>query len=154
MPQPGQAVSLVKPEGDAGNDRRAIANYDVNGSGDMPAPTDPASLTTKMQGWNVRGARWLRYFIELLDTAPTAAGVDFQIWLFDGEARRWYLDTRLGTNGTVTIANTDAGYPKRAGVLEVNGAERAYIRLLNDTGTWSGAADKGANVWLSSVSEM
>ena len=153
MPQPGSPTSLIKPDATPGDDMRIIANYDVSVAGDMDAPTDPAAMTDKLEGWNTRGARWLHYMVELLDVAATASGVDFQLWLFDGNVRRWYLDTRLGTSGTVTIANTDAGYPKKAGIIEIAGAERAYLRLLNDTGTWSGDADKGANAWLAGVNE-
>jgi len=154
MSQPGTPTSLIKPDADAGDDRRVIANYDVAVAGDMAEPTDPTSLTAKLEGFNTRGARWLHYLVELLDVAATASGVDFQLWLFDKNARRWRLDTRLGTNGTVTIANTDADYPKNGGIVEIAGMERAYIRLLTDTGTWSGDADKGANAWLGGVSEQ
>lgn len=152
MPQPGSPTSLHKPDADAGDDRRIIANYDVSagGAGDMPEPTDPPLQTSKLEGYNTRGARWLHYMVELLEAGT---GVDFQLWLFDGNARRWYKDTRLGTDGTVTIAPADADYPQNAGIIEVAGVERAYIRLLNDTGAWTGGATDGANAWLAGVTE-
>jgi len=150
MSHPGAPTSLIKPDAEAGDSRRCVANLDVNAT-PMAAPTDPSSITDKLPGWNTRGARWIHYFIELgLDAN---AGCDFQLWLFDANARRWYLDTRLGTDGTVTITSSDADYPKNAGIIEIVGVERAYLRLLTATGVWSGDADKGANAWLSGVSE-
>jgi hypothetical protein len=144
MPQPGSPTSLISPEAAAGDDRRCIANYDA--TVDMAVPTDPPLITTKLEGWNTRGARWLHYLVELLEAG---SGCDFELWLFNDNARRWYLDTRLGTDGLVTIATTDADYPKNAGIIEIAGASRAYIRLLTETGTWTGGATDGANVWLS-----
>lgn len=134
-------VSLANPSGATANDRRARANVDVNSSAD----SDPSSSS---DGFPTRYAKYLNISIVVNDTGR---GCDWELWVYDGNAEIWYLDTSLGSSGTVTLATSDADYPVYGNTVELSGlAQRVYIKLDNATG---GAMTNGVDVWLSGVGE-
>lgn len=134
-------VSLANPSGATANDRRARANVDVNSSAD----SDPSSSS---DGFPTRYAKYLNITIVVNDASR---GCDWELWVYDGNAEIWYLDTSLGSSGTVTLATSDADYPVYGNTVELSGlAQRVYIKLDNATG---GAMTNGVDVWLSGVGE-
>ena len=124
--------------------RAARSHIEVNASPD----SDPVStIGSRTKGFNTNSRRWLHITTELGDAGT---GADFELWLWDDVAELWTLDTRLGTLGTVTLAQADGAYHT---IVEIAHTTRVWVKLDNATGTWSGDADKGATVWLSSSGE-
>ena len=136
MAHSGKAVSLVSPEAITAAKRRARAGIDVTGSPDIdPTSSDP--------GYNTKSARWLQITVELPDATTT---LDWELWLWDHVSAMWCLDTRLGTDGTVSITDADADNPQ-INLVEIPGVEKVFIKLDNGTGVFT----NGANVWLAGI---
>ena len=132
--------SLVQNQADTPAARAARKNVDVDTNPD----SDPSAVT---DGFHTGNRRWLHITAELNDASTTA---DLELWLLDEVAGLWYLDTRLGTGGTVTIDQADGVYHT---FVEIAQASRAFIKLDNATGVWAGGASDGCSVWLSSSGE-
>jgi len=139
MAQAGMSRSLVSPESSDPLKRRALKNVNVpSGAAANPTASD--------KGFNTYGARYLHITVELPDATTT---LDWELWLWDHISEKWCLDTRNGTNGTVSLADVDADNPQ-LNIVEIPGVERVFVKLDNGTGTFT----NGANVWLSSVENV
>ena len=126
----------------AAADRAIRANIDVATSSDP----DPVADTN---GFNTHGGDWLHFLAKAGDVGTT---FDLEVWLWNAAAADWYLDTRPGTAGTVTVTQAAADHPKGF-IIETRGAPKVFVKLDNDTGVWSGDPDKGASVWISHNSD-
>jgi hypothetical protein len=135
--------SIHNPSAATAAERAIRANIDISAGAD----SDPVAGTDL--GFNTHGAQWLHILAKAGDAGTT---FDFEVWLWDVAAGDWYLDTRLGTAGTVTVIQTADDHPKGL-IVEIAGAPRVFVKLDNNTGTWSGDADKGASIWISHNSD-
>ena len=131
MPQPGAPVSLKSPEASTAAGRTARADIKAN---------DAADPTASNKGFNTLGHRWVHIMIELPDAATN---LDWELWLWDRVSEKWYIDTRNGTNGTVTLLSTAVDNPQ-INMIEIAGVERVWIKIDNISGVFT----NGANVWL------
>lgn len=119
---------------------RGNVNVDTNPDSD-PTPTD--------RGFNTHEGDFLHVLAKAGDVTTT---FDLELWLWDVAAGDWYMDTRIGTAGTLTV--TQAGPAHPAGfIIETRGAPRVFVKLDNASGVWSGDPDKGASVWISHSSD-
>ena len=130
--------SIHNPTAVLAADRAIRANVDISAGVD----SDPIAADA---GFNTHGAQWLHVLAKTGDAATT---FDFEVWLWDTAAAEWYLDTRPGTDGTVTVTQAAADHPKGL-IVEIAGVPKVFVKLDNNTGVWSGDADKGASIWIS-----
>ena len=135
MAHPGTAVSLVSPEATTAAKRRALKDVNVTGS--------PMAVPVAQPGFNAKSARWLHVVINMPDATTT---MDWSLYLWDALSGKWCLDTRLGTDGVVSMTDADADNPQ-LNIVEISGVQKVYVRLFNGTGTFT----DGADVWLGSV---
>ena len=131
--------SIHNPAATTAAERAVRAYVDVDSNPD----TDPVAGTD--QGFNTHQSQWLHV---LAKTEDANATFDLEVWLWDVAAADWYLDTRLGTDGTITVDQAGADHPKGF-IVEIAGAPKVFVKLDNATGTWAGGAADGASVWIS-----
>jgi len=130
---PGSPTSLVNPTAELAADRRALRDV----------ATAQAAPTTE-PGFATRCHRWLHVEIDVKD----GTSMDYQVWLKrTGMSEQWSLDTRVGTAGTG--AALASGSPVSF-ILEIDGVDRVFIRLLNPVG----GPTTGTDVWLGSSGEV
>lgn len=130
-------VSLKSPENADPDKRRVIAAATAA----VAAPSNTAALADREKaGWATGGRRWLHILVKV----NTSGSIDWQLWRFNHLSSLWTLDTRIGTAGTESLAFADADNPQGT-IVEIDGADRVAIRLLNPVGlgsvdVWLGAA--------------
>ncbi len=126
----GVPWSLFNPGGVTAASRRIIKAATVaNG---VPVAATP--------GFATRGHRFIVGTIKL--TGGT--GITYSVWIKSLVSDEWCLDTRLGTNGVVTLLTADPDNPQIF-ILEIVGIDRAYLELASVTGATIDA-------WLGGVS--
>jgi hypothetical protein len=101
-----------------------------------------ATPTLATQGASVEAYRFIQVVVQLQDVGATCS---WQLWLYDDASTKWCLDTRIGVNGTESMAQSDADNPQ-INMIEVAGVSRAYVKISALAGEAT-----GCNAWISGV---
>jgi hypothetical protein len=132
---PGLPVSLVCPQAATATERRAIAGLKTSNEDDPNSVDSPGTF-----GFFAQGKRFLHIMIDLPDSGTS---ITWSLWTYDSVSELWGLDTRLGTDGVVTLSASDADNPQRS-IIEIDGLDRVYLQVT----TTGGVFTEGVDAWL------
>lgn len=111
---PGSPTSLVNPDGETSDSRRAL----VTDAANSPPTADTFGFPTRCH-------RWLH--VEVKVTGGT--GCDWKLWTMrTGLSAEWCEETEVGTVSVTTATNPEAT------IVEIVGTDKVYIELLNLAG--------------------
>lgn len=136
---PGSPTSLVSPQAEEADDRRAIAG--ATAANGVPDDEDTPGFATRCH-------RWLH--VEILITGGTS--VDWRLWTKrTGMSSMWCLDTRIGSAASDyahQVLEAGPDNPQNS-IIEIVGIDRVYIELLDFV-----ASPTGVDVWLGTSGDV